>query len=230
MDAHALEEGLRRYLSDDARRRLASARVGVAGAGGLGSNAAAMLARSGVGALTLVDFDRVEPSNLNRQLFWPEDVGRLKVEALADRLRALNPSLRVDVFARRIDASNARALFGVADASPSDAPDAEGGGTPRCDVVVEALDEASAKGMLLRALAGRVGLLVCASGVAGWNGPPMAARRLGGGVVCVGDFVTTADAGCPPMAPRVTMAAAWQADVALTWLLGETVRVATDSP
>ena len=75
-------EGLGRYLTPEQLRILRQARVGIAGAGGLGSNAALMLARSGVEHLTLVDHDVVDASNLNRQQYWPRHVGRSKVDAL----------------------------------------------------------------------------------------------------------------------------------------------------
>lgn len=66
-----------------ARERLRAACVGIAGAGGLGSNIAVMLARSGIGALRIVDFDAVDASNLNRQHYFRQHVGMPKVEALA---------------------------------------------------------------------------------------------------------------------------------------------------
>ena len=207
-----LAAGLAGHLGDRRLGFLASARVGIAGCGGLGSNAAMLLARSGVGAFTLVDFDRVEASNLNRQFFWPGDVGRSKPEALADRLRGINPALAIDVSEARLDSANARDLFGCPEVPVP-------GGPPRCRAVIEALDSARGKAMLCDALGDRVGLLVCASGVAGWGGPPMRVRPLGPGVRVVGDLATETAPGVPPMAPRVMMAAALQADAVLAFLL-----------
>ena len=73
---NALHTGLARYLSTEQINALRAARVGIAGAGGLGSNAALMLARSGIGNLLVVDDDVVDASNLNRQQYWPRHVGR----------------------------------------------------------------------------------------------------------------------------------------------------------
>lgn len=220
-----LQLGLARHLDAARRERLAAVRVGVAGAGGLGSNVAVLLVRSGLRRFTLVDFDTVEASNLNRQSYWPEDLGERKVDALARRLLALEPDLDLAIFAQRIDAANARAIFGLDD---DDAVDADGGdndnsgaGFPRCGVIVEALDGAADKAMLFDSLAGRADFWVGASGIAGWGGPPMGARRLGKNAVVVGDFAAAVGPGRPPMAPRVTMAAAWQADCVLSHLLGE---------
>ncbi len=92
--------------------RLAAARVLIIGTGGLGSPAALYLAAAGVGTLGLADFDTVDLSNLQRQvLFGTDDIGRLKVDAARERLLALNPQLKVEAHAVKVDASNAAALF-----------------------------------------------------------------------------------------------------------------------
>ncbi len=92
--------------------RLARARVLLVGAGGLGSPAALYLAAAGVGHLGVVDPDRVDASNLHRQvLHGTGDVGRFKAESARDRLAALNPHVRVDAAALRLTAANARALL-----------------------------------------------------------------------------------------------------------------------
>ena len=76
--------------------KLAVVTVGIAGCGGLGSNAAVALARAGVGRLILVDHDRVELSNLNRQHYFQSDIGKAKVEALGLHLRAINPAIALE--------------------------------------------------------------------------------------------------------------------------------------
>ena len=73
--------------------RLADKRVAIIGCGGLGSNAAVMLTRAGVGHLTLIDFDTVCESNLNRQAFFADQLGMLKVDALAANLRRIRPEV-----------------------------------------------------------------------------------------------------------------------------------------
>ena len=76
--------------------KLAKAYVGIAGLGGLGSNIAMMLARSGVGRLLLIDFDIVEPSNLNRQHYMVSHLGIAKSEAIKDLIYQANPNIRLD--------------------------------------------------------------------------------------------------------------------------------------
>jgi adenylyltransferase/sulfurtransferase len=97
--------------------RVVSARVLVVGAGGLGCPASLALAQAGVGHLTLVDPDRVDVTNLHRQLWHrTSDVGRPKVESAADGLRRAFPALRVEAVAERVDDRNAASLFQAHDA------------------------------------------------------------------------------------------------------------------
>lgn len=92
-----------RLLGADAVAKLARAHVVVLGVGGVGSWAAEALARAGIGALTLVDFDRIEPSNLNRQVHaLTSTIGRLKVEVMAERLAQINPALTIHTHAERL--------------------------------------------------------------------------------------------------------------------------------
>jgi molybdopterin/thiamine biosynthesis adenylyltransferase len=100
----------------EGQAKLAAARVLVVGLGGLGCPAALYLATSGVGRLVLNDFDRVDETNLPRQiLYGPEDVGALKVDAARKRLRALNPDVDVAVRPERLDGGALEAAVGDAD-------------------------------------------------------------------------------------------------------------------
>ena len=85
------------YLNERERRILESAVVGIAGAGGLGSNCAMHLVRAGVKKLVIADFDVVGESNLNRQFFFRDQLGRKKVDALAENLRRIEPDLSLDL-------------------------------------------------------------------------------------------------------------------------------------
>jgi len=100
----------------EGQRRIKSARVVVVGAGGLGSPAAMYLAAAGVGTIGLVDFDRVELTNLQRQLLHDTaDVGRRKTESGRERLEALNPEILVREHAERLDSDNAMDVLGEYD-------------------------------------------------------------------------------------------------------------------
>ena len=189
------------YLTPEEKTRLEQAMVGIAGAGGLGSNVAAHLVRAGVRRLVIADFDVVSPSNLNRQFFFRDQVGRRKVEALAENLRRIEPGLELTLHDVRLDAANLPPLFGA------------------CDVVVEAFDNVESKSALLSALRDRP--VVSASGLAGWGrSNEMKVRRLGANLVLVGDCASDIRAGLAPQSARVGIAAAMQANAVLALLLG----------
>ncbi len=182
---------------------LREATVGIAGAGGLGSTVALSLARAGVGRLIVADFDRIEPSNLNRQQYTVRQIGRLKVEALRGNLRAAAPFCEVTVHAARVTPRNVRRLFGAA------------------DVLVEALDTAEAKRMLIEAWLALHGgrPVVAASGVAGYGkNRKLRTRRLGSLYLC-GDGESQPAAGISPMAPRVGVVANLQANLVVELLV-----------
>lgn len=201
-----LQQGLSRYFSAAQLAFLGKVRVGIAGAGGLGSNCAAMLVRSGIRRFVLVDFDVVEPSNLNRQWYYPEDVGSPKVEALARHLRRLEPDLELTIHQLRLDEQTVPRYFAG------------------CDAMVEALDDPGAKAMFVNAALPHSPLLVSASGLAGTGGEAMSIRRVTSRLVMVGDGVTEVTGDKPPLAPRVNQAAGMQADVVLEFFLQEASR------
>lgn len=103
-------------IGGDGQKRLMAARVAVIGAGGIGSPAIQYLAAAGIGRLTVIDDDRVELSNLQRQtLFTGNDIGQPKVAAARAAVASLNPGVMVEARQGRIDAGNAAALIGGAD-------------------------------------------------------------------------------------------------------------------
>jgi len=110
---------------------LSMSSVGIAGAGGVGSNVAALLTRAGIGKLVIADFDSVELSNLNRQFYFTDQVGYPKVEALRRNLMLINPEAEIEIHNRLIDPENACGIFAV------------------CEILVEAVDREETKIMLL---------------------------------------------------------------------------------
>ena len=186
------DDVLARHLPPRHIARLGEARVGIAGAGGLGSNCAMLLVRSGIRRLRIADPDVVELSNLNRQFFFPGQVGRAKVDALAENLRALNPMLELELSRERLDGLAVGAFFAG------------------CDIVAEAVDSAAAKQELVHALLAAGHSVVAASGMGGWGGDMI--RRVLGRLTVVGDFTAEVAPDRPALAPRVMMAAAMQAD------------------
>ena len=189
----------------DLRARLAPARVGIVGLGGLGSNIAWMLVRAGVGTLVLADHDRVHASNLERQFYFADQVGLPKTEALSANLRRITTATRLECFQTHVDESNLRELYaGI-------------------DVFVEAVDTAHDKAMLVAAASEQLpGVpIVAASGVAGYGSPnDVITRHLMGEVWMVGDLVSEVSAEHPLFASRVAIAAGHQAHMTVRILLG----------
>ncbi|MGE5653037.1 MAG: sulfur carrier protein ThiS adenylyltransferase ThiF [Bacillota bacterium] len=186
--------------------RVKRACVGIAGLGGLGSAIAVALARVGVGRLILVDFDLVEPSNLNRQQYFVDQIGLYKVDALAANLARINPYTRLTPYRLRLDASNIQATFAGA------------------DVVVEAFDSAEAKAMLVSTVLSQIpGVpVVAGSGMAGYGSSnTIRTHRARANLYVCGDLSTGARPGAGLMAPRVGICAHHQANAVLRLLLGE---------
>lgn len=190
------------YLTPEERTLLESVRVGIAGAGGLGSNCAMHLVRSGVKHITIADFDVVNESNLNRQFFFRDQIGQKKVEAVKENLLRIEPDADIRAVDMRLDASSAREIF--AD----------------CGIVVEAFDAVDAKVMLVSALASSGKKLVTASGLAGWGRSNAMRVRKMGSIVAIGDGETSVGDGAAPVSPRVGIAAAMEANAVVSLLLG----------
>lgn len=190
------------YLTPEERAALESVRVGIAGAGGLGSNCAMHLVRSGVKHLTIVDFDVVNESNLNRQFFFHDQIGQKKVEAIKANLLRIESDADIRAVDMRLDASSAREVF--AD----------------CGIVVEAFDAVDAKVMLVSAFASSGKKLVTASGLAGWGRSNAMRVRKMGNIVAIGDGETSVGDGAAPVSPRVGIAAAMEANAVVSLLLG----------
>jgi sulfur carrier protein ThiS adenylyltransferase len=192
---------------DDAgvRARLASSHVSIVGCGGLGSNAAMMLVRAGVRSLTLVDFDVVEESNLNRQMFFRDQLGMPKTEALAATLRRIEPDLDLTLVQHCVTEDDLCGVIGEA------------------DVVIEAVDSADVKAMIANVLLrDRPGTpLVSASGLAGFDSAnTVVTERMIDDFYLVGDHRSDVRAGLPLLAPRVMVAAGQEAHMAVRLLLG----------
>lgn len=101
----------------EGQERLKASKVAVVGLGGLGCPASIYLTAAGIGTLVLIDDERYELSNLNRQVLgWSEDVGRLKAESAAEKLRALNPHVNVEIISERVDEGNAAEVLSDSDA------------------------------------------------------------------------------------------------------------------
>jgi sulfur carrier protein ThiS adenylyltransferase len=182
---------------------LRASTVAIAGAGGLGSNIAVSLARAGVGRLIISDFDKIVPSNLNRQQYFVGQIGLRKVEALRENLKKINPFSEYVIHAVKVTRTNTGRIFGES------------------DLLIEAFDKAAAKRMLINAWLSLYPEkpIIAASGLAGYgkNGK-LHTRRMGSLYIC-GDEESQCPRGISPMAPRVAVVANMQANLAVELLV-----------
>lgn len=188
------------------QEKFSRGRVAICGLGGLGSRVAELLTRAGVGYLRLIDFDRLEATNLNRQWYFMEQLGRYKAEALAENLRRITPYVELDVHAVRITEENFSSLL------------------TDVDVVVEAFDTAACKAMLVNGVREKFPHcpLVAASGMAGFaSANAMRVRRLSDNFYLCGDGRSDVHAGDGLYGARVNICSAQEALVVLQLLAGE---------
>ncbi len=187
------------------QRLLKNFRVGIAGLGGLGSNTAVSLTRAGIGALKLVDFDCVDLSNLNRQQYGIQHIGRHKAEALAEVLLQINPYLKIETEVVRVCPENVVQLFsGV-------------------DVLCEAFDVPEEKAMLVNTVMEKLPSmrLVSATGMAGYGSAnEIVTRKITDHFFLCGDGKTAPQFNAGLMAPRVMVCAGHEANMILRLLLG----------
>ena len=177
-----------------------SATVSICGLGGLGSNIAIFLARAGIGKLILIDFDRVDITNLHRQQYKATQIGLYKTDALAGNLRDIAPYIELEIHTERITEDNAITFLKGA------------------DIICEALDGAECKAMLTNTVLSEFPdkYLVAASGMAGMGVTnSIKTRRITSRFYLCGDETSDVSDGIGLVAPRVALCAAHQAHTVL---------------
>lgn len=197
---------LRQRHGEARQEKISAATVAVCGLGGLGSNIAVSLARAGIGKLILIDFDRVDVSNLHRQQYKASQVGISKTEALAENLQEIAPYLTLETHNIRVTELNALSLIQPA------------------DIICEAFDNAATKAMLTNMVLTKMPekYLVAASGMAGFGSAnEIRTRRVSERFYLCGDGVSDVEDGIGLVSSRVMLCAAHQAHTVLRILTGE---------
>ena len=204
-EATEFERALSKFYGTEELEALQQAVVGIFGAGGLGSNCAVSLARSGVTHFIVADFDVVELGNLNRQYFFPHHVGLYKVDALRDILLQINPAIEVTVYKEQLTAQTIPHMYSEA------------------HILVEAFDGVDAKQMFFESTLEMKQPKVMVSGLAGiGNSDAIRIQALGDSMYMVGDGVSGIDTYLP-FAPKVAIAANKEADIVLSLILGRPI-------
>ena len=199
------EEDLLKRNVKGISEKLKKVKVCILGLGGLGSNVAVLLARSGIGYLKLVDFDIVEASNLNRQQYRISHINMKKVEALKSIIKEINPFVEVDILDIKVSKENIHSIVGD------------------IEIVVEAFDRAETKAMLMEELLTNTNkIVVSASGMAGLGSAnEIVTKKIKDNFYLVGDNYSDYEEYLGIMSTRVMICAAHQANMVLRLILGE---------
>jgi len=190
----------------DLQERFSAASVAVCGLGGLGSNIAIALARAGIGKLLLIDFDRVDITNLHRQQYKADQIGRYKTDALAENLAEIAPYTEVKAVTAKLTEDNFAELLRDA------------------DIICEAFDRAESKAMLVNGVLEQLPdcYLVAASGMAGMDTPNVIqTRKITSRFYLCGDGISEISDTTGLFASRVMLCAAHQAHTVLRILAGK---------
>ena len=191
---------------EDLQNKISSTTVGICGLGGLGSNIAIVLARAGIGKLILIDFDKVDITNLHRQQYKVSQVGMYKTEALRENLKEINPYLETEIQTVCVTEKNAKELL------------------KDCAIICEAFDNAECKAMLTNFVLEEMPdkYLVAASGMAGMGSAnSIHTRKVTKRFYLCGDEISDASDGIGLVSSRVMLCAAHQAHMVLRLIANE---------
>ena len=188
------------------QNKISATTVGICGLGGLGSNIAIALARAGIGKLVLIDFDKVDISNLHRQQYKISQIGMYKTEALRHNLKEINPYIETQIHTICINEHNVKELLGD------------------CDIICEAFDNAECKSMLTNLVLEEMPdkYIVAASGMAGMGSAnSIHTRKVSKKFYLCGDEISDVSKGIGLVSTRVMICAAHQAHTVLRLIADE---------
>lgn len=188
------------------QKKLSSATVAICGLGGLGSNVAVSLARSGIGRLCLIDFDNVEITNINRQQYGISQLGMPKTEAMKDNIRSIAPYCDIEIYNEKINEENCLTLL------------------KNSEIICECFDNPECKAMLVNVVSESFPdkYIVSASGMSGLHSPNLIrTRKITNKLYICGDGESDVSEDGTLFAPRVMLCAAHQAITVLRILAEE---------
>ncbi|MDO5015151.1 MAG: sulfur carrier protein ThiS adenylyltransferase ThiF [Clostridia bacterium] len=201
-----LKEVFAKTINSKSLENLSNSKIAIAGLGGLGSNVATFLSRCFFGELTVIDFDRVEISNLNRQAYFFNQIGKYKTEAIKENLTKINPDIKIKTINIKVNSENAEKLF------------------EDKDIVIEAFDKAEQKTMLVQTLLekNKKSIIICGNGMAGiGKNNVIKTKKINDRLYVCGDLESDVEKNGVLVAPRVALCAAHQANLAFNLIIGE---------
>jgi len=200
-------EALAERHGEERQNTFLNATVAICGLGGLGSNIATALTRAGVGKLILIDFDKVDITNLNRQQYKMSQLGRLKTECCLENLRDISPYTEIEIHTVKLTEENISELLGEA------------------DIICEAFDKADQKAMLVNTVLETFPdkYMLSGTGMAGFGSAnTIQSRKVFEKFYLCGDEKSDVNDGIGLVASRVMVCAAHEAHMVLRLLSGET--------
>jgi len=190
-------------MFENLREKLKHFCVGIAGVGGLGSNCAVSLARTGIGKLIIADFDVVSESNLNRQYYFRNQIGQKKVFALQENIEKITTETIIEPHFIKLSPDSIISLF------------------KNCEIIIEAFDLADQKQMLIETVLSEMPekYVISGNGMAGFGRNNAIKTQQFDHLFICGDFESEISDSLPPLSPRVCVVANLQANQALEILL-----------
>ena len=183
--------------------RLSRSVIGIAGCGGIGSNVAVSLVRAGIGKLIIADFDIIEESNLNRQYFFTDEIGKSKVLTLKRRLELINPQCEVTAYEKKLEREDVHRLFSGS------------------DIMIEAFDRAESKQWLIEEWASLYPdrPVISGNGLSGYGNFKSIGVRKAGTIYFCGDGESSMEQGL--CSARVAIVSNLQASMAIEILMNK---------
>ncbi len=199
---NSFEEMLLNYFTKEQLDKIQKTRIVIMGCGGLGSNGAISLTRIGFKNFILIDYDKVEISNLNRQAYFLHQIGMPKVKALKENLLKINPDCNIAEYEEKITPENIEMFMN------------------KGDIIMEAVDSAQTKTLILNTAIKLNKKIVSASGVCGYGNSEKIKIKRFNNVTIVGDFESD-NSLFKPYAPKVIAISSIQCDEILRMVLYE---------
>ena len=193
------QKALEEYIPAEVLSHFREQKIAIIGCGGLGSNIAMMLTRTGFTQFLLMDFDKVSIGNLNRQQYILSQCGQYKTDALAENMSKVTDNLSVEIYKEALTIENCQHLL------------------KDYNVIVEAVDIASTKVMLIEEFIGTKKFIVSGSGMGGLGSFSTLEAKQKQNIFIAGDGKTICDKKTPPFMPRVVTVAAMQADAIIRY-------------
>lgn len=184
-----MESNLTKYLQLDELVKIQQVKIGIAGCGGIGSNCANNLLRLGFRDFILIDFDRVDYTNLNRQFYFYNQIGNYKTEMLKNNLQIINPDVLVKTNIIKVNSENVYSLF------------------KECDMVIEGFDNPANKKMIIEGLYSRIPLITTSGLGDYWKLDDIKIREVNKNLTIIGDLVSDTEKSQSPLSPGVSVTA-----------------------